>query len=72
LYKGLTAGGGVADIFIMPDPLGGPDPFIYRFFFDLSFFLILIIIWLNIIFGIIIDAFAELRDAKKFRGFFYI
>lgn len=33
--------------------------------FDVSFFLIVIIILLNIIFGIIIDTFAQLRDAKR-------
>ena len=32
----------------------------------------MIIIWMNIVFGIIIDTFAELRDAKKSKGFFYI
>lgn len=27
----------------------------------------MIIIWMNIVFGIIIDTFAELRDQKKYR-----
>ncbi len=33
-----------------------------RFILDMSFFIIMNVIWLNIIFGIIIDAFADLRD----------
>jgi hypothetical protein len=33
-----------------------------RFIFDFSFFLIVTLIMLNIIYGIIIDTFAELRD----------
>jgi hypothetical protein len=35
-----------------------------RFFFDVSFFALITVIFLNIIFGIIVDTFAELRDAK--------
>merc|ERR1712139_11362 len=38
-----------------------------RFWFDILFFLLVVIILLNIIFGIIIDNFAELRDQKKMR-----
>ena len=33
----------------------------------MSFFVVVIIVMLNIIFGVIIDAFAELRDADKAR-----
>ena len=33
-----------------------------RFVFDLSFFILVTLIMLNIIHGIIIDAFADLRD----------
>jgi hypothetical protein len=32
-----------------------------RFFFDIGFYLIVIVICLNVIFGIIIDTFAQLR-----------
>ena len=38
-----------------------------RFWLDLTFFMLVVIILLNIIFGIIIDNFAELRDKKKER-----
>lgn len=33
-----------------------------KFFFDFSFFIIITTIGLNIIFGIIVDTFSELRD----------
>jgi hypothetical protein len=32
----------------------------------------MIVIWLNIVFGIIIDTFAELRDEKNTRGNFVV
>ena len=35
-----------------------------RFFFDITFFIIVTTIGLNIVFGIIVDSFSELRDAK--------
>jgi hypothetical protein len=38
--------------------------YFFKIIFDLTFFLIVIVILLNIIFGIIIDTFAELRDKK--------
>jgi len=38
----------------------------FRAIFDLSFFIIVIIIGLNIIFGIIVDTFSQLRDEKNF------
>ena len=36
----------------------------YRFFFDITFFIIITTIGLNIVFGIIIDTFSELREAR--------
>ena len=45
-----------------------PDTFSKRVIYDLSFYIIINVIWLNIIFGIIIDTFAELRDEKKLKG----
>ena len=41
------------------------EEYYLRAIFDLSFFLIVIIMFFNIIFGIIIDTFAELRDNKR-------
>jgi inositol 1,4,5-triphosphate receptor type 3 len=37
-----------------------------RYFFDLLIFVVVNIILMNVIFGIIIDTFAELRDKKKY------
>lgn len=60
---GLRAGGGVGEPLIQPNPYSADD-YYSRFFFDLTFFLVIIVIWMNIIFGIIIDTFAALRDEK--------
>jgi len=59
LNYGLRMGGGMgeflpAQTFIPVNQSG----YLIRFFFDLSFFLIVITILLNVIFGIIIDTFA--------------
>ena len=35
-----------------------------RFFYDITFFIIVTTIGLNIVFGIIVDTFSELRDEK--------
>lgn len=63
LYNGVRAGGGIGDWLSQPtitDSLYGA-----RQVYDISFFIIVIIILLNIIFGIIIDTFGELRDKRK-------
>ncbi|KAK3103047.1 hypothetical protein FSP39_016030 [Pinctada imbricata] len=63
LNQGLRNGGGIGDILRKPDikePL-----FIARLFYDLAFFFLVIIIVLNLIFGVIIDTFADLRSEKQ-------
>jgi len=67
LNLGLRSGGGIADAigtvnYSTEDRNGGK--FFGRAIFDLSFFIILIILLLNLIFGMIIDAFGDLRDQK--------
>ena len=47
-------------LFSFQEPL-----FVARFFYDLLFFFIVIIIILNLIFGVIIDTFADLRSEKQ-------
>ena len=42
-----------------------PNYVVGRFFYDFLFFLIIAVIMLNIIFGIIIDTFAELRELNQ-------
>ena len=39
--------------------------FLLRILFDLSFFMIAVTLNLNVIFGVIIDSFGDLRDQKK-------
>ena len=60
---GLRAGGGIGDFLLQP--VKDDDNYWLRQFFDIMFFLIVSIILLNIIFGIIIDTFADLRDKRK-------
>ena len=57
LNIGVRSGGG---------HMGVPEKedYWYRMLLDMCFYLVLIVILLNIIFGIIIDAFAELRDQR--------
>ena len=58
---GLRNGGGIADSqSIMPIEEG--SRFYFKIIFNLAFFIFINIVSLNIIFGIIIDTFAELRD----------
>lgn len=68
LNLGLRAGGGIADMMYSPSEKDSSNEYMERFFFDLSFKIIVIIIMLNILFGIIIDTFGELRDAKNLTG----
>lgn len=63
LNQGLRNGGGIGDILRAPsskEPL-----FMARVVYDLLFFFIVIIIVLNLIFGVIIDTFADLRSEKQ-------
>ncbi|XP_033110627.1 inositol 1,4,5-trisphosphate receptor-like [Anneissia japonica] len=63
LNHGLRNGGGIGDILRAPsntEPL-----FIARVIYDMLFFFIVIIIVLNLIFGVIIDTFADLRNEKQ-------
>ncbi|XP_061114251.1 LOW QUALITY PROTEIN: inositol 1,4,5-trisphosphate receptor type 1-like [Conger conger] len=63
LSHGLRSGGGVGDVLRRPskeEPL-----FAARVIYDLLFFFMVIIIVLNLIFGVIIDTFADLRSEKQ-------
>eukprot|EP00760_Papus_ankaliazontas_P013907 PhM_4_TR15917/c0_g2_i1/m.26276/K04959/ITPR2; inositol 1,4,5-triphosphate receptor type 2 len=65
LSYGLRQGGGIGDVEAPPD-WNAPDDDIYgRIIYDFAFFTIMIIIFLNILFGIIIDTFAELRESRE-------
>ncbi|XP_071158976.1 inositol 1,4,5-trisphosphate-gated calcium channel ITPR1-like isoform X6 [Mytilus edulis] len=61
--EGLRNGGGIGDVLRKPDI---KEPFfVARVVYDMLFFFIIIIIVLNLIFGVIIDTFADLRSEKQ-------
>lgn len=60
VFNGIRAGGGIGEA--LGQLTRDSDHYWFRVIFDLSFFIIIIICLLNIIFGIIIDTFAALRD----------
>ena len=67
LNQGLRSGGGIGDtIRYQPYDSDHIGRFVGLAFFDLSFFIIMIILFLNLIFGMIIDAFGSLRDEKNY------
>jgi len=60
---GIRSGGGIGDVL---GPVDVRSRFYWgRFFYDVSFFMIIIIIILNVVFGIILDTFGELRDKRN-------
>ncbi|XP_012156517.1 inositol 1,4,5-trisphosphate receptor isoform X2 [Ceratitis capitata] len=63
LNQGLRNGGGIGDI--LRSPSSKESLFAARVIYDLLFFFIVIIIVLNLIFGVIIDTFADLRSEKQ-------
>ena len=70
--QAFTNGQGTAGIF---RPLrfqnGNFGRFYAKFFIDLSFYLVCNVVFLNIIFGIIIDTFGEMRQINQTFGFIY-
>uniref|UniRef100_A0A914HGQ2 MIR domain-containing protein n=1 Tax=Globodera rostochiensis TaxID=31243 RepID=A0A914HGQ2_GLORO len=67
LNWGLRNGGGIGDVL---RSVGPHEPyFIWRILYDMTFYIVLIIIVLNLIFGVIIDTFGDLRAEKNEREF---
>lgn len=62
---GLRNGGGIGDA-IKPETFSETESYLSKFFYTFTFHLIVILVMLNIVFGIIIDTFAQLRDEKRF------
>lgn len=60
LNLGLRNGGGLADS-MEPYEYGKEGKFGLKLLFDLSYFMIVNVICLNIVFGVIIDTFGEMR-----------
>lgn len=63
LNNGLRNGGGIGDV--LRKPSSSESLYLIRFVYDLLFFFIVIIITLNLIFGVIIDTFGDLRQEKQ-------
>jgi hypothetical protein len=61
--EGIRSGGGIGDV--LRRPRSEEKYFFLRILFDLLFFFLIIIIILNLIFGVIIDTFADLRSEKN-------
>ena len=59
LNKGVRAQGGIGD------ELENSGPWYSRILFDMVFFIVIIVVLLKVIFGIIVDTFAELRDMRE-------
>ena len=55
-------GGGLAEVLNIVSYQNDPAFFVGRFFYDIIFFLFIILILFNVFMGIIVDTFAELRD----------
>merc|ERR1719516_46183 len=63
MNQGLRNGGGIGDVLRPPS---STEPFYtLRLIYDMLFFFVVIIIVLNLIFGVIIDTFADLRTEKN-------
>ena len=67
LNNGLRNGGGIGDV--LRKPSSSEPLFVFRLIYDLLFFFIVIIITLNLIFGVIIDTFSDLRQEKQEKDF---
>ena len=63
LNFGIRSGGGIGDV-IQPIPYedDNKSSFFWMAIFNLSFYVLVIVLLLSIIFGMIIDAFGEIRD----------
>lgn len=65
---GLRLDGGIGDALATMVNTNEKGPFWGRFFFDITFFIIVRLILLNVIAGIIIDTFSDMRDEMTRRN----
>jgi hypothetical protein len=63
---GLRNGGGLGDVLkpFESVPMENPTRYWGLYFFTLSFFILFNVLFIQIIFGIILDTFGELRDER--------
>jgi hypothetical protein len=59
---GVRSGGGIGDMIPKVSPKYSFSYFIGRFFYNMAFFILIVLIQGNIFLGIIVDTFAALRD----------
>jgi hypothetical protein len=65
LDRGLRHGGGIGDVTAPVHYLDNMEKYLFKLVHDSTFQIIINIICLNIIFGIIVNTFAQLRDEKS-------
>ena len=63
--SGLLNGGGIGDAVRVESYVTDQPKYMAKLLYNFTFQLIVLIMLLNIVFGIIIDTFAQLRDEKK-------
>ena len=63
LKNGLLAGGGMGDV-LVPEVYSGTSIFTGRLVYDLAFFVLVTVIIMNLVLGIIVDTFSELRSNR--------
>ena len=63
--NGLRAGGGIGEL--IKAPPWGSDLHAVRVVYDMTFFIFVTVIFMNIVFGIIVDTFGELRQRRELR-----
>ena len=61
LNYGSSAGGGLGDVISIPSYRTDVGIFVGRFFYDMFFFILIVLVMGNIFLGIIVDSFGELR-----------
>lgn len=62
---GLRTDGGIGEFIPKRSYYQDTPYYVLRFFYNLLYFIIVVVIMLSILFGIIIDTFAELREAER-------
>ena len=68
LNFGMRSGGGIGETLLYPSYTEDTSKFMGRFVLDLLFFFMINTIYLDILFGIIIDTFEELRNAEEIKS----
>ena len=69
---GMRSGGGIGEVMGYPNYIDGKQLYLFRSVVDFAFFFSIIIIVLEIIFGLIVDSFGELRELRDIKGIFLL